>query len=58
MKIKVELLVSQYGNLLVYINDERVIGPGHQGILRTIASTIVDLDSLPKEYDSSEEAPE
>lgn len=49
MKLKVELFTSQYGSLLVYINKMRVIGPGHQGILKPIASAIVDTDELPGE---------
>lgn len=58
MKLKVEVVKSQYGNLLVYINEQRVIGPSHQGILKVIARAIVNTEELPKDFSLPEEEKE
>lgn len=55
MKLKVDLVKGQYGNLMVYINDYRVIGLSQRGILTIISESIVDTDKLPKTWNEYEE---
>lgn len=54
MEMKVTLVRGQYGDLLVYINDYRVIGPSHSGLGHIISNAIVNTDDLPKSYTPEE----
>lgn len=48
MKIKVELLKNQFGEVVLAINNKIVIGGNCNGLLHTIRQKTIDTKKLPK----------